>query len=195
MKISSLTPLKQATTRLLLVALAPLALDGCVSVGVEHSTPPASASESASASASASGAASWSPETGAFEARLYENSSDAKSGQASPRPVTWTLVSLSNPSGNPVREGTGSVWSLTDLEPGKYKIIVRWGPKPGETIPGQVGRDARRFTLAAGETATARVIVKTYRTVAYIALAIGVVLAVAIVIDDLSHGRTPDVSW
>jgi len=36
---------------------------------------------------------------------------------------------------------------------------------------------------------------KTYRTVAYIALAIGVVLAVAIVVDDLAHGRTPDVSW
>jgi len=183
MNISARTPLKCAATRLLLVALAPFALDGCVSVGVQHSTPPMSTSTSLT------------PETGAFEARLYETGSDAKTGRTSPRPVTWMLFSLSKPSGNPVREGTGSVWSVTDLEPGKYKIVVRWGPKPGETGPEQAGRDARSFTLAAGDTATARVVIKTYRTVAYIALAIGVVLAVAIVVDDLSHGRTPNVSW
>ena len=181
MRISALTPLKLATTRLLLVALAPLALDGCVSVGVTNTALPAGSPEA--------------PGTGTLEARLYETGSDARTGQASPRPVTWMLFSLSKPSGNPVREGTGSVWSVSDLEPGKYKIVVRWGPKPGETGPGQAGRDARSFTLAAGDTATARVVMKTYRTVAYIALAIGVVLAVAIVVDDLAHGRTPDVSW
>jgi hypothetical protein len=58
------------TTRLLLVVLAPLALDGCVSVGVERSAPPMAALRA--------------PETGTLEARLFENSADAKASQASP---------------------------------------------------------------------------------------------------------------
>jgi hypothetical protein len=171
----------------LLVALAPFALDGCVSVGVEHASAPPSASESASASVS--------PETGAFEARLYETGSDARTGQASSRRVTWALFSRSNPSGHPFREGTGSVWSVADLEPGTYKIVVSWGPKPREAGPVQTGRNEGRFTLTAGDSATARVIVKTQKTWLYIALGIGILLAGAIVIDDLSHGRMPDVSW
>jgi hypothetical protein len=183
MKISALTPLKHATTRLLLVGLTPLALDGCVSVGVEHSTPPASA------------LASGSPQTGSFEARLFENGSDAKTGQPSPRPVTWKLYALSKPSDGPVCEGKGSVWSVTDLEPGKYKIVVAWGPRPGEPGLVEAGRTDGRFTLAAGDTATARILVKTIKTWVYIALGIGIVLATLIVVDDLSHGRTPDVSW
>ena len=164
-----------------LIALAPLTLDGCVSVGVEGAAPPVAASKA--------------PETGTFEARLYENSSDAKTNQASPRPVIWKLYALSKPSDKPVREGKGSVWSVTDLEPGKYKIVVAWGPKPGEPGLVEAGRTDGRFTLAAGETATGRVLIKTIRTWVYIALGIGIVLATLIVIDDLSHGRTPDISW
>jgi len=169
------------TTRLLLVVLAPLALDGCVSVGVEHSAPPVAALRA--------------PETGTLEARLFENSADAKASQASPRPVSWALFSLSKPSGTPVREGRGSVWSVTDLEPGKYKIVVSWGPRPGEPGLAEAGRTDGRFTLAAGETARARVLVRTIKTWVYIALAIGIVLATLIVIDDLNKGRTPDISW
>lgn len=181
MKTSEWKRLTRLTARCLLVALAPFALDGCVSVGVERSAPPASASTA--------------PETGAFEARLYETGSDAKKDQASPRPVTWKLYFLSKPSKKPVREGAGSVWSATDLEPGKYKIVVAWGPKPGEPGLVEAGRTDGRFTLAAGETATGRVLIKTIKTWVYIALGIGIVLATLIVIDDLSHGRTPDISW
>jgi hypothetical protein len=170
--------LKRAATRLLLVSLAPLAFDGCISVGVEHSTPAATTSASASST----------PETGTFEARFYENSSDAKTGHASPRPVTWKLVSLSNSSGHLVREGMGSIWSATDLEPGKYNIVVEWGPKPGETGLAGAGRAYRHFTLAAGEKATARYIFKTHKTWLYVVLGIGILLAGAIVIDNVSHG-------
>ena len=171
----------------LLVALAPLALDGCVGIGIDVKgklvPPPGPPPYGPEA-----------PKSPTLEARLYETGADAKKDQASPRPVTWKLYSLSKPSRTPIKEGTGSVWSATDLEPGKYKIVVRWGPKPGEAGPVQIGRNDSRFKLAAGETATARVIVKTYKTWAYIALGLGIVLATLIVIDDLSHGRTPDIS-
>lgn len=181
MKISDRKRPNRLTARFLLVALAPLALDGCVSVGVEHSAPPMDASRAST--------------TGVFEARLYESSSDVKAGQPSPRPVKWWLFSLSKPSDKPVREGKGSVWSAADLEPGKYKVVVRWGPKPGEPGLVEAGRTDGRFTLAAGETATGRILVKTIKTWVYIALGVGIVLATLIVIDDISHGRTPDISY
>jgi len=185
MKTNQWKRLNRLTARFLFVALAPLALDGCVSIGVTGTVVPPAGPPPYGPEA---------PKAPTLEARLYENSSDAKAGQASQRPVTWKLYSLSKPSRTPIKEGTGSVWSATDLEPGKYKIVVRWGPKPGEAGPVQIGRNDSRFKLAAGETATARVIVKTYKTWAYIALGLGIVLATLIVIDDLSHGRTPDIS-
>jgi len=166
MKTSEWKRLNRLTARCLFVALAPLALDGCVSVGVERTAPPAE-TEIAS-------------KTGALEARLYDTGSSAKKDVKSPREVSWRLFLLSKSADTPVREGTGIVWNVNDLEPGKYRLVATWGPAPGVKDDTSAGTADDTFKLAPGETASARVIVKKFPTGLVVGIGVGVVVAVLI---------------
>ena len=156
---------RRSTARLVLIAFAPFALDGCVSVGVKTTAAPANTA-----------AASM----GTFEGRLYENPSDAKKDLKSPREVTWKLFQLEQSTKIPFREGTGNVWTATELPPGRYRIAVSWGKNPGIAEQSSTGSGRKTFPLEAGETAQVRVFVKKFPTGTVVAL--GVLVALGIVL-------------
>lgn len=162
--------LNRLTAQLLFLALAPFALDGCVSVGAERTAPPAEAAVVS--------------KTGALEARLYDTGSAAKKDQKSPREVSWKLFLVSHSSAAPVSEGTGNVWNVTGLEPGKYRLVATWGPLPDVPGDSSAGTKEDTFKLAAGETAAARVIVKKFPTGwvvgAGVAIAVGIAVGVTV---------------
>jgi len=156
---------RRLAARCVLVALAPLTLDGCLSIGVDQyaATTP---SEDARCS---------------LEARLYEKGKDAKNDVRSAREVTWKLFNLDTSPVVPVKEGTGTTWSATDLSAGKYRITASWGPKPG--VPGDTsaGSGEETFSLKAGDTAQARFVLSKFPVWAWIAIGAGVIVIIAAV--------------
>jgi len=52
--------------------------------------------------------------------------------------VSWKLILVTSLPDRPVREGTGIIWNVTDLEPGKYRLVASW------VRCGRQGRHVRR---------------------------------------------------
>ena len=155
---------RRLTARCILVALAPLTLDGCLSIGVDKY-------------------AAQTPAAGAlcsFEARLYEKEKDVKRDAKSAREVTWKLFNLDTSPVVPVKEGAGTTWSATDLKAGEYRLAASWGPKPG--VPGDTsaGTGDKTFTLAPGENARANVVLSEFPGWAWAVIAV-VIAAAAVV--------------
>lgn len=163
MKTCTSSRFRRVISQCVLVALVPLALDGCLSIGVDRFP---------SATPAAGGACS-------LEARLYETGKEAKRDVKSTREVTWKLFNLDTSPVVPVKEGTGTTWSATDLKAGKYRLAASWGPKPG--VPGDTsaGSGEETFVLKAGDTAQAKFVLSKFPVWAWVA--IGVVVVAGIV--------------
>jgi hypothetical protein len=158
---------RRLTTRCVLLALAPLALDGCLSIGVDQY-----AAKTPAADARCS-----------LEARLYEKAKDAEKDVKSAREVTWKLYHVETSPVVPVKEGTGAAWSATDLKPGKYRITASWGSKPGVAGDTSAGSGEDTFTLKAGETARADFVLSKFPAWVWItigAVVVGIIVAVAL---------------
>jgi len=151
--------MRRLTTRLLLVVLAPMALDGCLSIGVDKY-----AATKGGAEARCS-----------FEARLFEKAKDARGDVKTAREVTWKLFHLDTSPVVPVKEGTGAAWSVTDLPAGSYRIAATWGPKPG--VPGDTsaGSGEDTFSLKPGDTARANFVLSKFPVWAWVAIGLVVV--------------------
>lgn len=187
MKAATLPPFRSLTARIVLLAFAPFALDGCLSIGVDHAHAKAPSAEARCS----------------LEARLYETGKDAKGDVKSPRDVKWKLFRLDASPDVPVREGTGSVWSATDLTAGKYRIAASWGPKPGVADDTSAGSGDDTFSLKPGDAARADFVLKKFPVWVVVGVLIGVVAIVAILAAanafekgmegiHLSSGNTPD---
>jgi hypothetical protein len=153
---------------LLLTALAPLFLDGCVSIGVSRSK------------SGGAGAA-----TGSLEVTVVEKSGDAK--PTTSRVVTQ-LVRLESGVEQPISESSDSTWTRDDLPPGRYRLRVsHWIDKTGK--PHRFAKtDQESFKILAGERAQARVVLKEFPTgpVVTIAIIAGVAIAVALIVSAFS---------
>ncbi len=160
---------RKLTVPCVLVALAPLALDGCLSIGVDQFP---------SAKRSAENLCT-------LEARLYETGKDAKRDVKSTRDATWKLFNLDSSPVVPVQQGTGPVWSATDLKAGKYRLAASWGPKPGTSADTSAGSSDTTFALAAGETARVDVVLSKFAPWGWVAIGVGsaaIITAVAVAV-------------
>ncbi len=187
MRSISRSSIGRITARLVLLALAPFALDGCLSIGVDHTHAKAPAADTKCS----------------LEARLYETGKDAKGDVKSARDVKWKLFHVDASPDVPVREGTGPVWSATDLAAGKYRIAASWGPKPGVAGDTSAGSGDDTFSLKPGDAARADFILKKFPVWVVVGVLIGAVAIVAILVAanafekgvegiHLSSGNTPD---
>ncbi|HEY3123393.1 MAG TPA: hypothetical protein VGK70_04950, partial [Thermoanaerobaculia bacterium] len=141
---------------LVLAALAPVFLDGCVSIGI-------SGSRTAAAEAA----------TGSLDVIVVEKSGDAN--PTASRVVTQ-LVRLESGIEQPISESSDSTWTQSDLQPGRYRLRVsHWIDETGKAHR-FTKSDQESFKIRAGEHVQARVVLKAFPTgpVVTIAVIVGV---------------------
>ncbi len=147
---------------LVLAALSPVFLDGCVSIGVSSSKP-----------------AGAEVATGSLEVIVVEKSHDA---QPTASRVVTRLVRLESGIEQPVAEFSDSTWAKSDLPPGRYRLHVsHWIDETGKSH--RFGKsDQESVRIRPGERVQARVVLKAVPTGPVVAGAVlvGVGIAVAI---------------
>jgi hypothetical protein len=160
--------------RILLVALAPLALDGCVSVGLSRSV------------RDGGGAG-----TGELVVAVYRTARDRDSGAPVPHPVLADLVRLENGTRTTVARSMASSWTLGDLPPGRY--VLRTSKKidgNGDVVPLK-GPVEKEFSVGAGERVEAKIVLEKVPVFWIVLAAVTVVFLVVLAIDAIGDGDLP----
>ncbi len=154
---------------LVLAALSPVLLDGCVSIGVSRS-------KEAGAQAA----------TGSLEVIVVEKSGDA---QPTASRVVTRLARLESGIEQPMAEFSDSTWLKSDLPPGRYRLNVsHWIDETGNVH--RFGKsDQESFRIRSGEHVQARVVLKAFPTgpVVTVAVLVGVGIAVAVILSALGN--------
>lgn len=161
-----LRPARRHLARLVLVALSPFALDGCVSVGLARSV-----REAGDAG------------TGEIAVAVYQTTGDRDSGTPVPHPVLAELSRLEAGGRAVVARSMAASWSLGELVPGRY--VLRTSKKideRGNVVPLK-GPVEKEFDLRAGERVEAKVVLEKVPVFWIVVAAITVVLLVILAID------------
>ncbi len=148
---------------LVLTALAPVLLEGCVSIGVSRST-------------TAGGQAA----TASLDVIVVEKSGDDK---PTPSRVVTQLVRLESGIEQPVFESSDSTWTKGDFAPGRYRLRVsHWIDETGKAHR-FTKSDQESFKIRAGERVQARVVLKAFPTgpAITVAVLVGVGIAIAVI--------------
>lgn len=147
---------------LVLAALSPVFLDGCVSIGVSRSN--AAGAEAA---------------TGSLEVTVVEKSHDT---QPIASQVVTKLVRLESGIEQPTAEFSDSTWTKNDLPPGQYRLrISQWIDKTGKTHA-FTGNNEKTFRIRNGEHVQARVVLKAFPTGTVVAVSIVLVVAIGVAV-------------
>jgi hypothetical protein len=164
---------------LLLVALAPFALDGCVSIGVSRKA------------ASQAAEAARAPDTGALEVLIYEKSADRDAGRLVHYPVFAELHRVEGGKDTVVGRSMAGGWSLPALPPGSYRLEVsKKIDDAGDIVPLEHPAD-KTFDVVAGQTSSATVVLEKVPTFWIILAVVTVVALVILGIDAARHGKLP----
>lgn len=170
----------------LLTALSPLALDGCVSVGVARSKlPEAPPAEAAAAEPPAR------KTTGAVEVLIFEKPGDVEVFRPVSYPVLSEIYRANGSNLTLVGRSMSPMWAMPDLAAGSYRILVTKRINENGDIETLKDPRGKEFDLKAGEKATLRVVLKKIPT-GWIIL--GVVAAAALIYfgtKELSSGHLP----
>lgn len=160
-----------------LVAFSPLALEGCVSVGVEQR--PAPAAEEAEHS------------SGDIEVFIYETQGDKDASRLVAYPVLSEIFRVEETGESLVGRSMSAMWAINDLTPGRYRVSVRKRITPEGDIEPLKDPQGKTFDVAAGKESTLRIVLKKVPT-GWIVL--GVIAAAALIyfsVDAASHGKLP----
>jgi hypothetical protein len=171
-------PLLRPVARILLVALAPLALDGCVSIGVSRSAlepPPGSAV----------------PPTGALAVSVFEKVGDRDAGHVAAYPVLSELARVTNSGEEAVGRSMAPAWSLADLQPGKYRLRVTRRLTAEGDIEALENPGDKTFEISAGEKTTLSVVLKKVPVFWIVVAALTVVALVILAIAGSRHVHLP----
>lgn len=145
--------------------LAPLSLDGCVSVGISRSRAPGSA-----------------PLTGSVEVGIYETAGDLRRNTPSPRKIVSELVRTDLRAEELIYRGTETVWRKSDLPPGRYRLTGIAAIDEGGREKSLANRDSERFRLRAGESVRAAIVLKKPPVGAILGVSAGVAAVIAALI-------------
>ncbi|HSB63025.1 MAG TPA: hypothetical protein VLJ18_02620 [Thermoanaerobaculia bacterium] len=171
-------PLLRPVARILLVAVAPLALDGCVSIGVSHSVLEPPPGQSA-------------PPTGALAVSVFERAGDRDAGRVASFPVLSELARVTASGEEAVGRSMAPAWSLEDLPPGQYRLrVTRRLTAEGDIVALENPGD-RTFEVSAGEKTTVSVVLKKVPVFWIVVAALTVVALVILAIAGSRHGHLP----
>ena len=156
--------------RLLLVALAPLALDGCVSIGVSRSALEAPAGSPAT-------------RTGSLDVSVFEKAGDRDAGRVAGFPVLSELARVTPSGEETVGRSMAPAWSLADLTPGTYRLRVTRRITPDGDIAALENPGDKTFEVSAGEKTTVSVVLKKVPVFWIVVAALTVVALVVLAIN------------
>lgn len=177
-------PLGNATRRpprplilAVLAALSPLALDGCVSVGVEQRPVPA-AGEAEHAS-------------GGIEVFIYETQGDRDASRLVAYPVLSEIFRVDKTGESLVGRSMSAMWAINDLTPGRYRVSVRKRITPEGDIEPLKDPQGKTFDVAAGKESTLRIVLRKVPTGWIVLGAIAAAALIYVSVDAASHGKLP----
>lgn len=149
---------------LLLVTLAPLALDGCVSVGLTRS--PAADGE-----------------TGEVAVSVYRKTAERDAGVPVAFPVLSELQRVEDGARTTVARSMASSWSVPGVPPGRYVLrVARKIDEHGDVVPLKKPY-SREFDVAAGQRVEAAVVLEKVPVGWIVLAAVTVVLLVVLAIE------------
>jgi len=166
--------LRTLVARLVLLAIAPAALDGCVSVGLSRSALEASGSGTAELAVS-----------------VHRTTGDRDAGLPVSHPVLSELHRLDGGARTPVARSMAAAWSLADLPPGRYVLrAARKIDGNGDVVPLK-GPVEKELSLKAGERVEARVVLEKVPVLWIVLAAVTVVFLLVLLVDAADDGRLP----
>jgi hypothetical protein len=162
----------------LLIALAPLALDGCVSIGVSRADLPAPPSSAGA-------------ETGAVTVAVYERPADREANRHASFPVLSELARVEKGGETVVARSMNATWTVQDLPPGRYRLrVTKRIDLGGNVVPLQSPGDTA-FDVAAGERAVVSVVLKKVPVFWIVVAALTLVALVVLAIIGINRGDLP----
>ncbi len=173
--------LLRSTARLLLVVLAPLALDGCVSIGVSRA-PLDVRSDARNAST---------PGAGALAVSIFETAGERDAGRVASFPVLSELARVTGTGEETVGRSMAPAWGLPDLSPGKYRLRVTRRLTPEGDIEPLENPGDKTFEVKAGEKTTLSVVLKKVPVFWIVLAAVTIVALVVLAIAGARHLPPP----
>lgn len=157
-----------------LLALAPLALDGCVSVGIARSV------------RDATGAA------GEVAVSIYRTNGEKNAGVRVGYPVLAELQRVEGGSRTTVARSMAASWSVPDVPPGRYELrVTRKIDENGDVVPLRKP-SSKEFEVRDGERIDATVVLEKVPVGWIVLAAITVVVLVVLAIELASEGKLPE---
>jgi hypothetical protein len=168
---------RRRVAHLLLAALAPLALDGCVSIGVSRADLPAPPEPSA-------------PPRGAVTVAVYERIADRDADRHVAYPVLSELF-REDRGETLVARSMNATYTASDLPPGRYRLkISRRIDEKGDIVALTDPADTS-FDVAAGERTVVSVVLKKVPVFWIVVAALTVVALIVLAIVGVHHGHLP----
>lgn len=163
---------RNVAARLLLVVLAPLALDGCLSIGVSRAVTGADT------------------RSGSVTVSVHATPKDRDRDVASPDPVFSELLSGDGAAGTMIARSMSPRWSVAGLKPGEYRLrVTRKLDSKGDVE--DLGEHEKGLTVRAGEETRAAVVLRKVPVVWIVLAAITVVVLVILSIELAKDGDLP----
>lgn len=160
-----------------LISLSPLALDGCVSVGVDR-TPLATSAGSP-------------PTTGSVEVLIFETMAHRDAFRLVEYPVLSEIFRVQKEGESLVGRSMSAIWTLPELPAGRYRVSVTKRITEEGDIEPLKDPSGKLFDLAAGQKTTLRVVLKKVPTGWIVLGAIAAAALIYLSVDAASKGKLP----
>ncbi len=167
--------LRSFVARALLVALAPFALDGCVSIGVSQKDLPSPPDPSA-------------PPRGTVSVDVYEKPSERDSGIHVTYPVLSELFRVEKAEVLVARSMNAS-WAVNDLPPGRYRLKIAKKIDANGNVVALDNPGDKVFEVAAGERTAVSVVLRKVPVFWIVVAVLTIVLIVVLVIIGIDRGK------
>jgi hypothetical protein len=169
--------LRSSVARALLIAIAPFALDGCVSIGVRRADLEAPPEPSA-------------PPSGAVTVAIYDKAADRDAGRHASFPVLSELARVDKGE-TLVARSMNTAYTVKDLPPGRYRLrVTKRIDDKGDIVPLDHPGD-QAFDVAAGERTVVSVVLRKVPVFWIVVAVITIVAIVVLVIIGIDRHALP----